>query len=85
MPAVKLRRRQIEQPIVVLIDEPAALLGRGPVLAGDGERRFNTRGLPLDDGERLARLARETAGTPRLRMPAFSAAIASSVSPRKSR
>ena len=32
MPPVKPRRRQVEQPVVVLIDQPAALLARGPVL-----------------------------------------------------
>ena len=41
MAAVKLRRRQIEQPVVVLINQPAALLGRGPVLAGDRQRRLH--------------------------------------------
>jgi hypothetical protein len=86
MAAVKFRRRQIEQPVAVLINQPAAFLGRGPVLAGDAERRPHARRLPLDDGERLARLAPiTTAGTPRLRMPAFSAAISSMVSPRNSR
>ena len=59
MPAVKFRRRQIEQPVVVLINQPAAFLGRRPVLAGDRKRRLDPRGLPLDDGERLARLARD--------------------------
>ena len=57
MAAIKFRRRQIEQPVAVLIDEPAAFLGRGPVLAGDVQRRAQPRRLPLDDGERLARLA----------------------------
>ena len=56
MPAVELRRRQIEQAVVVLIDQPAALFGRGPVLAGNRQRRAHARRLPLDDGERLARL-----------------------------
>ena len=58
MAAVKLRRRQVEQAVAVLINQPAALLGRRPVLAGDDQRRFNPRRLPLDDGERLARLRR---------------------------
>ena len=56
MAAVKLRRRQIEQPVVVLINQPAAFLGRGPVLAGDDERRFNARRLPLNHGKRVAHL-----------------------------
>ena len=56
MAAEELRRRQIEQAVVVLIDEPAALLGRGPVLAGDPDRRVQARGLALDHRERLARL-----------------------------
>ena len=56
---VKLRRRQIEKPVVVLIDQPAALLGRRPVLAGDAQRRPHPRRLPLDDRKRLARLARD--------------------------
>ena len=58
MPPVKFRRRQIEQPIVVLINEPPAFLGRRPVFAGDGKRRFDPCGLPLDDRKRIARLAR---------------------------
>ena len=56
MAAVKLRRRQIEQAGLVLIDQPAALLGGGPVLAGDLERRIEPRRLPLDHGQRVARL-----------------------------
>ena len=32
---VKLGRRQIEEPVAVLIDEAAAFFGRGPVFAGD--------------------------------------------------
>ena len=58
MAAEQLRRRQIEQAVVVLIDQPAALLGRGPVLAGDADRRPDARGLALDHRERLARLRR---------------------------
>ena len=43
--AVEFRRRQIEQPVAVLIDQPAALLGRGPVFARDLERRAQPRRL----------------------------------------
>ena len=50
------RRRQVEQAGFVLIDQPAALLGGGPILAGDLERRAERAGLPLDHGERVARL-----------------------------
>ena len=45
------------QPVVVLIDQPAALLGRGPVLAGDGKRGAQPRRLAFDHRERLAGLA----------------------------
>ena len=55
---VKFRRRQIEQPIGVLIDQAPALFGRRPVLPGNAERRPHPRSLPLDDGQRLVRLAR---------------------------
>ena len=54
----QLRRRQIEQAVVVLIDEAAALLGCHPILAGDADRRLDPRRLPLDGGQRLARLRR---------------------------
>ncbi len=57
MPPVKLGRRQIEQPLGVLINQPAALFRRGPVLSGDGKRGAHALGLPLDDRQRLARLA----------------------------
>ena len=56
MAAVKLRRRQVEQTRLVLINQPAALFGRGPILAGDFQRRIEPRRLPLDHGERIARL-----------------------------
>src|SRR5271154_2561986 len=39
------------------MDGAPALLGRGPVLAGDLERCGEPCRLALDDGERLARLA----------------------------
>ena len=58
MAAVKLRRRQIEQACFVLIDQPSAFFGRGPVLAGDLQRRAELGRLPLDHGERVARLRR---------------------------
>ena len=56
MPPIKFRRRQIEQAHIVLIDQPAAFFGRGPVLARDRQRRMHARRLPFDDGERLAHL-----------------------------
>ena len=56
MPAVKLGRGQIEKAVLILVDEPATFLGRGPILAGNFERRAQSRGLSLDNGERLARL-----------------------------
>ena len=56
MAAVKFRRRQIEQAGLVLIDQPPALLGGGPVLAGDLQRRIEPRRLPFDRGKRVARL-----------------------------
>ena len=85
MAAVELRRRQVEQAVVVLIDQPAALLGR----ASSPRRRSRAarrRARPAARSPRAPRAAARaiTAGTPRLRMPAFSAAIFSSVSPRNS-
>ena len=59
MPSRQPRRRQIEQAGVVLIDQPAALLGRGPVLAGDPDRRAGARRRALDHRQRLARLRRD--------------------------
>ena len=59
MTAIKLRRRQIEQARFVLIDQPATLFGRGPVLAGDFQRCIEPCGLPLDHGESVARLRRD--------------------------
>ena len=55
MAAVKLRRRQIEQARLVLIDQPAALFGRGPVLAGDLQAA--RRALPPAARSRRARRA----------------------------
>ena len=45
--------------VVILIDQAPAFLGRGPALAGDAQWRLHAAGLPLDHGERLARLARD--------------------------
>src|SRR6185312_12432025 len=56
VPAVEPRRRQVEQAIVVLIDEPATLFRRGEVLAGDLERRAQPRGLLLDRRQGVALL-----------------------------
>ncbi len=39
MAAIEPRRRQIDEPDLVLIDQTAAFFRRGPVLAGDLERR----------------------------------------------
>ena len=66
MAAVKFRRRQIEQAGLVLIDQPPALLGRGPVLAGDLQRRIEPRRLPFDHGERVARLRGDDGRRPAL-------------------
>ena len=84
--AVKLRRRQVEQARLVLIDEAAAFFAsRIQCCAGDMQRRAR----PSRPGARSPSSASRgcgaiTAGTPRLKMPAFSAAIFSSVSPRNS-
>jgi hypothetical protein len=48
------------------------------------ERAAELRGALLDHGERLAGSAPHTAGTPGLRIPAFSARTAASVSPSRS-
>ena len=74
--AIKPRRRQIEKPVAVLIDEPAAFFGRGPVLAGDVTAAPCSRAAwrSITASASRAWLA-TTAGTSRLRMPAFSAAI----------
>ena len=62
MAAVEPRRRQIEEPVAILINEAAAFLGRGPGLARDGERRPHPRRLSLDHGERLAGLTGNNGG-----------------------
>ena len=55
--AVELRRRQIEQAGLVLIDQAAALLGArsspAPAIVSGAPQ---PRRLPLDHGERVARL-----------------------------
>ena len=58
VPAVELRRRQIEQSAFILIYKAAALLGCGPVLAGDFSGAREPRRLPFDHGQRVARLRR---------------------------
>src|SRR5690349_19341301 len=58
MPAVELRRRQIEKAGIILINQAAALFRGGPVLAGDPDRRLHASGLALDHRKRLARLRR---------------------------
>src|SRR6516164_4368482 len=54
--AVKPGCRQVEQPSVVLINQPSALLGRNPILAGDFQRRVQTRRLALDRRQCVALL-----------------------------
>ena len=56
MTAVKTRRRQVEQTVAVLINQPAALFSRSPVLAGNRQRRAHAGRLPFNHRERLARL-----------------------------
>ena len=46
MAAGKLRQRQIEQPVVVLIDQAAVLAVHAPVLAGDAQRRAQRAAPP---------------------------------------
>src|ERR1700689_1487936 len=59
MAAVKFWRRQVEEPVVILINQAPAFLGRGPIFAGNAERRLHAAGLTLDHRKRLARLARD--------------------------
>src|SRR5438105_14885592 len=62
MAAKEFRRRQVEQAVVVLVDQPAARLRCRPILAGDPDRRTDTRGCPFDHGQCLARLRRHDRG-----------------------
>ncbi len=62
MAAEKLRRRQVEQSVVVLIDEPSAFLARRPMLAGGAQRRPRLAGARLDHFERGAALRRDDDG-----------------------
>ena len=64
--AIKLRRRQIEQARFVLIDQPAALLGRSPILAGDLQRHIEPRRLPFDHRKRVASLRCDNGRRPAL-------------------
>ena len=59
MAAVKPRRRQIEQAVVVLIDEAAVFLARIPVLPRQFQRRAHALGALLDHRQRLIRLRRD--------------------------
>ena len=78
VPSVKLRRRQIERPIIVLIDEPAAFLGRGPVLARNRQSGACMRAACRSMTASASRIwFTVTAGTSSSRMPAFSAAMSS--------
>ena len=56
MTAIEPRRRQVEQAVVVLINQAAALFRGGPALARDRQGRLYARSLPLDHRQRLARL-----------------------------
>jgi hypothetical protein len=84
MPPVKPRSRQIEQARFVLVDQPSPLLGGGPILAGNFQRSDEFARLPLDYGKNRAMLRSDYGETPRLSIPAFSPAIFSRESPRKS-
>ena len=76
MPAEQLRRRQVQQAALVLIDQPPVLDIDVPVLAGHVQRRAHPLRLLLDHGHAPRRsVRREITGTPRLMMPAFSPAI----------
>ena len=82
MPPEEAWQRQIEEAILVLENEPAMLLENVPVPATSkqGEESSSARASMTPSA---ASLCRETmAGLPRFRMPAFSPAIASIVSPR---
>ena len=59
MAAVQLRQREIEQAVVVLIDQTAALLVHVPVLAADAKRRTHLRCRALDHVQRRLRLRRD--------------------------
>ena len=70
----KPRARQVEQPVLVLVDQ-AAVLGMGdPVAVADEQTGAPRRGgFALDHVERrLGSAARRSTGRPRLMMPAFS-------------
>ena len=58
MAAAELRQRQIEQPVVVLIDQPAVLVVHVPVLAGDAERRAPAPRRLLDHRQHRVALRR---------------------------
>ena len=53
------RRRQVDEAVLVLIDQAAALLARHPMLAGGLDRGAEPRGRVLDHAQRLARLRRD--------------------------
>ena len=79
------RARQVEKPVVVLVDETAALLVGGEILAADQDRLGAEALGALAQASRRPRhnpAARSRPGSPRLKMPAFSAAIAAIVAPR---
>ena len=82
MPPGKPRQRQVEEAVLVLIDQPAAL-GEGHPVAGGGKAGApaaspRARSSPAPAWSCGATMP----GRPRFRMPAFSAAIPASVSPR---
>ena len=82
--ADELGHRQIEQTFRILINHAAMLGVRAVVLAVDVEPRAELIGAARDDVLRFFGLLPDDAWPARLMMPAFSAAIAAIVSPRKS-
>jgi hypothetical protein len=62
MPAKQSRRRQVEQPGFILIDQASALLGGGPFLAHDVQRRADVFGLAHDDRQRSFALTPDHSG-----------------------
>src|SRR5262249_4183042 len=55
VPAVELRRWQIEQPTFILVYKATAFLGCRPIFAGDLQRRAEPRSLPLEHGHASTR------------------------------
>ena len=83
MPPEQLRRRQIHQAALILIDQPAALDADMPLLACRMQRRAHAVRLRFDHRHRFRRLLGANTGMLRLMMAAFSPAIAVSELPKK--